>query len=129
MAGLNDDVSFRGQERITFNRIITNIGGGYIDDDNNADYGKFIAPVNGTYQFNVNLCNETTKVGADLVKNGALIISAINGNSGGSGSVNVILDLTEGDAVHMGKPEWMATGSVYNRYFTSFSGVLIRADN
>ena len=129
MAGLSGNVCFLGVQVIKFDRVITNIGGGYIDDVNNADYGKFITPQNGTYQFNFNLYNEVAKVGADLVKNGALIISVISGKDGGSGSVNAILDLTEGDAVYLKKPLWVADGSVYHRYFTSFSGVLIRADN
>ena len=129
MAGLSEHKSFLGVQIIKFDKVITNIGGGYIDDVNNADYGKFITPENGTYQFNVNLYNEDTKIGGDLVKNGALIISAAGGKEGGSGGLSAILDLTEGDEVYLGKPGWMATGSVYSRYFTSFSGVLIRADN
>ena len=31
--------------------VYTNIGGGYINDTSSADYGKFIAPVKGTYLF------------------------------------------------------------------------------
>ena len=42
-ARLTQHISFHGEERITFNRIITNI-----DNSDTADYGKFIAPKNGT---------------------------------------------------------------------------------
>ena len=77
----------------------------------------------------MNLYNEDTKIGGDLVKNGALIISAAGGKEGGSGSLSAILDLTEGDQVYLQQPHWVAVGTLHNRYFTSFSGVLIRADN
>ena len=52
--GLSQDTTFVDREIIKFDKVITNTGGGYIDDVNNTDYGKFIAPQNGTYQFNAN---------------------------------------------------------------------------
>ena len=129
MAGLSEHKSFPGVQIIKFDKIITNIGGGYIDDVNNANYGKFIAPGNGTYQFNVNLYSEVARIGGDLLKNGALIISAAGENGGGSGSLSAILDLMEGDAVYLMIPGWVADTTLYSSYFTSFSGVLIRTDN
>ena len=44
MAGLSEYKSFPGVQIIKFDRVITNVGGGYIDDVNNTNYGKFIAP-------------------------------------------------------------------------------------
>ena len=66
---------------IKFDKIITNIGGGYIDDVNNADYGEFITPLNGTYEFNANFYNENNLIGGDLMKNGRLVVVARNGGS------------------------------------------------
>ena len=51
MVSMTYDASFVDKEIIKFDKIITNVGGGYIDNVNNADYGRFIAPRNGTYQF------------------------------------------------------------------------------
>ena len=115
-------------EIIKFDKIITNVGGGYIGDNGNADYSKFIAPQNGTYQFNANLYNRDNLIGTDLVKNGMLIIGTSNGG-GRTASLSAILDLKEGNKVYLQQPHWVAVGTLYNRYFTSFSGVLIRADD
>ena len=38
-----------------FDDVTTNIGGGYISNSSSSDYGKFIVPVNRTYQFIVTL--------------------------------------------------------------------------
>ena len=65
---------------IKFDKIITNVWGGYIGDNGNADYSKFIAPQNGTYQFNANLYNEDNLIGTDLEKNSMFIIGTSNGN-------------------------------------------------
>ena len=67
--------TFLNNEIIKFNRVINNIRGGYIDDVINADYGKFIAPHNGTYQFNANLFSNGKLIGGDLMKNGERIIA------------------------------------------------------
>ena len=128
MVSMTYDASFVDKEIIKFDKIITNVGGGYICDNGNADYGKFIAPQNRTYQFNANLYSRDNLIGMDLVKNGMLIIGAHNGGAGPA-SLSAILDLTEGDQVYLQQPHWVAVGTLYNRYFTSFSGVLIRADN
>ena len=128
MVSMTYDASFVDKEIIKFDKIITNVGGGYIGDNGNADYSKFIAPQNGTYQFNANLYDRDNLIGTDLVKNGMFIIGAHNGG-GGPSSLSAIFDLTEGDQVYLQQPHWVAVGTLYNRYFTSFSGVLIRADN
>ena len=39
-----------------------NVGGGYIADNSSADYGKFIAPVNGTYMLGCNTWKHRTNV-------------------------------------------------------------------
>ena len=124
MVRLAQHISFGDGEIIKFNMIISNMGGGYIDDVDNADYGKFIAPRNGTYQFNANLYNGNKLIAADLRKNGEGIIAANNGGRGAA-SLSAILDLKEEDEVYLEKPHWVADDAMYNRHFTSFSGVLI----
>ena len=112
---------------IKFDKVITNVGGGYIDDVNNADYGKFIAPLNGTYQFNANIYNENNLTGGDLMKNGRLVVLTKNGG-GGPASISAIVDLKVGDEVYLKRPTWVLPNTEYDRYFTSFSGVRIHAD-
>ena len=124
MVGLTSGVSFGPDDVIKFNKITNNVGGGYIDDDGNANYGKFIAPQNGTYQFSANFFNANEVIGADLAKNGAWVIGARNMN-GGSGSLNAILDLKEGDEVYLAVPGWVDGAKLYSHYFTSFAGVLV----
>ena len=123
--GLSLSKAFGDREILKFDQIITNVGGGYIDDNNNTDYGKFIAPQNGTYQFNANLYNDGEWIGADLVKNGQYMGVANNGEEG-TGSLSVILDLEEGDEVYLTRPCWVPNNSEYDQHVTSFSGFLIR---
>ena len=126
MVGLTSYMSFGPDEVIKFNKIITNVAGGYIDDNNSTDYGKFIAPQNGTYQFSANFFNANELIGADLAKNGAWVIGGRNMN-GDPGSLNAIFDLEEGHEVYLVVPGWAPDARLYSRYFTSFSGVLVRA--
>ena len=126
MVRLAQHTNFGDEEIIKFDKIITNIGGGYIDDDAiNTDYGKFIAPQRGTYQFSANVFNRDKLIAADLMKNGMLIIGTSNGGRG-TGSLSAILDLKEGDEVYLRKPHWVEDDAAYNHYFTSFSGGLLR---
>ena len=111
-------------EIMKFDKIITNVGGGYIDDDNNTDHGKFVAPQNGTYQFNAIIYNQDLWMGANLEKNGHIIVVANNGGDG-AGSLNLILDLEVGDEVYLTRPHWVDDNSEYDPYITSFSGFLI----
>ena len=112
-------------ETIKFDRIITNVGGGYIDDVTNADYGKFIVPGNGTYQFNAILFSNGPEAGAHLMKNSTIITSAWNALDGSAG-LSAILDLTEGDKVYLQRAVWQSGNTVYHEYMNSFSGFLIQ---
>ena len=123
--GLSSDTTFGTLLIIKFDKIITNVGGGYIDDVDNTDCGKFIAPGNGTYQFNANLFNGNKAIGADLRVNGRNGIIAASNAGSGTASLNAILDLKQGDKVYLEKPLWVANDTLYDRYFTSFSGFLI----
>ena len=125
--GLSQDTTFMEDETIKFNKIINSVGGGYIDDSNNADYGKFIAPQSGTYQFNANFYHENKNMGGDLMKRGQLVIVTNNGGDG-SCSLSVILDLEEGDQVYLRKPGWVSHHDEYDDLTTSFSGFLIHPE-
>ena len=126
--GLSAHTAFGNEEIIKFDRVITNVGGGYIDDDGNANYGKFIAPGNGTYQFNANLYNKGKVIGADLrVNSGGAVIATRNAGSGTT-SLSAILDLKENEKVYLTRPEWVSDYTEYDKYFTSFSGFFIRVD-
>ena len=125
MVGLTESKAFSNP--IKFDKINTNVGGGYIDDDSNADCGKFIAPQNGTYQFNVNVHNDDKTIGANLIRNTQFVLGTKNGNEG-AGSLNAILDLKEKDQVYLIRPPWVSDTTKYDQYFTSFSGFLMRVD-
>ena len=112
-----------------FDKIITNVGGGYIDDDSSVDYGKFITPENGTYLFTPSVHSQNSLVGADLYKNSVFITSALNYLGGGSGSLTAILDLQEGDEVYLRRPSTTASGRLYYWAATSFTEVLLRWDD
>ena len=43
---------------VQFDKVKQYVGGSYIDNTNSADYGKFIAPVNGTHQFIMAVMNK-----------------------------------------------------------------------
>ena len=124
LVGLTEHYSVDGNEIIKFDKIINNIGRGYMDDANSTDYGKFVAPGNGTYQFNAIIYSQTIWIAADLMKNEEHIIIANNGG-GGPGSLSVVLDLKEGEKVYLKKTHWVLNGAVYDKYITSFSGVLV----
>ena len=114
---------------IKFDSIITNVGGGYIDDDNNVDYGKFIVPVNGTYMFSLSVFHEANKIGMDLMKNNDEFIIAAKTGYDISASVTAILDLQEGDRVWVRKPGYVSTKTKYGVWVSSFSGFLIRTED
>ena len=124
---MSQGTAFLNREVIKFDRPVINVGDGYIDDNNSTDYGKCIATQNGTYQFNANLYHGNTAIGADLVKNGIVITATKNG-ADGSATLSAILDLVEGDEVYLARPPWVGDEAKFNHFFTSFSGVLIRAD-
>ena len=124
---LSEDKTFLSSENIKFDRIIINVGGGFIDDNSNAGYGKFITPRNGTYQFSASICSETKIIAADLEKNGGFILATRNGDSG-TASLSAILDLEKGDEVYLKIPYWIPRGTSLRVYFTGFSGVLVHAN-
>ena len=125
MASFREHTTFPYANMVmVFTRMFSNVGHGYVDDITRPYYGTFIAPQNGTYQFNVVVCHASNWLGADLMKNGARIIGANNGGSG-TGSLSAILDLTSGDQVFLKTPNWLSTAAIFDYSCTSFSGHLV----
>ena len=120
-------MTFLTREIIAFDHLISNTGGGYIDNSTNANYGKFIASRNGTYKMNARVYNQGDEIGADMLRNGEFIFTTSKGGSG-TGSLAAILDLTEGDEVYFVRPTWVEDDTVYHYNVCSFSGFLILAD-
>ena len=108
-------------EIIKFDRIITNMGDGYVQSS-----GKFISTVSGTYQFSGTFYEKRDLIGALLKKNGQGVIQANNGERG-TGTLSVILSLKAGDEVYLERPGWVDDDARYS-HVSSFSGALLRPD-
>ena len=121
---LTSDGSVPKGEPVKFNAVVTNLGGGYVDNSSHIDYGKFVAPVSGTYQFSVTITksNEATnsKARINLVVNNSF---KVNIGAADTGTCHLVIKLGEGDKV------WVQSATYNTNYFqlqyTSFSGNLI----
>ena len=87
------------------------------------NYGKFIAPISGTYQFITALYNDNSQVGAALHVNGDTLIQSRNGPAGGTGMLSIVAKLEKNDPVWLVCP--VRGVNQLDRYFTFFSGHLI----
>ena len=125
--GLSHHAMFLGQEIIKFDKIITNVGGVYVFNVNNADYGKFIALENGTYQFTANFYKTNQLVGGYLMKSHELVLVAVNGGHG-TGSLAAIPDLKKGEQVYLQKLVLVDDNTPYHSSVSSFSGFLIHPE-
>ena len=123
MVQLTSHKAFTAHSVIQFDRVMVNIGGGYISDNTSADYGKFIAPVTGSYQFIAVVFSENSKVGAFLHVNGPINIRTSSGPGGGTGVASTVVQLEKNDQVYLESTTWGA--NELNRYFSFFSGHLI----
>ena len=126
MAKLTSHKTFTNNSVIEFDKVIVNIGRGYFSDSADSNYGKFIAPVAGSYQFIAAVYNDSSQVGAFLRVNGSIKIQARNGPGGGTGMVSHVAKLEKNDQVYLTCPGWGA--NQLNRYFSFFSGHLIHPD-
>ena len=108
---------------IEFDNVIVNMGGGYIANATDPNYGKFIAPISGTYQFITALYNDNSQVGAALHVNGDTLIQSRNGPAGGTGMLSIVAKLEKNDPVWLVCP--VRGVNQLDRYFTFFSGHLI----
>ena len=128
---LGSDISVPKDGVVKFDTVITNVGGGYINSSSNPDYGKFIVPVSGTYQFLATITNSdqatNTKAKIDIVVNDTW--KANMGVSGKEdvGTCHLVIKLDEGDAVWV--KSVIYNPNYYELFYTSFSGHLIYTDN
>ena len=113
---------------MTFDDVVINVGGGYVANANDINYGKFIAPVAGIYQITATSENleATQKVGAFLLVNwDYLVRNKADVANDHSGVITLMLRLEAGNQVWL-----MARDS--NHYFnaerTIFSGHLLHAE-
>ena len=126
---LRMDKAFQANLTIKLDYVKQNVGGGYIDDINHTDYGKFITPVNGTYQFIVTVMNANQPgVYGLLVVNGVQESTSYAGEiSLQMGMATTVVHLDAGDHVWI-ENDVDSSGHEYRKGYTSFSGHLIRAD-
>ena len=114
-----------------FDEVITNVGDGYVNNASKADYGKFIAPVSGAYQFLVTVGNSNLvtndKVKISMRVNNVWKISLQVEDKADLGTYHLAVKLKEGDKV------WVMSvthdPNYFTGWYTSFSGHLIHAGN
>ena len=124
MARLTSDTGFQPDGVIQFDNVIVNIGGGYIANATDPNYGKFIAPVAGSYRFIAGVFNRAVNVGVDLMVNGEFHIAAGN-EPNGAGMTSTVAHLEEHDVVYLENPEWALNTSQFDQWRSFFSGHLI----
>ena len=118
-------------QAVKFDEVITNVRGGYIDNASNADYGKFMAPVSGAYQFLVTIGNSNLatndKAKISMRVNHVWKMSLQVDGKADLDTCHLVVKLNEGDKV------WVMSVTHDPNYFmgwyTSFSGHLIHAGN
>ena len=113
---------------IIFDKVITNVGGGY-----HAPHGNFIAPTDGVYVFTL-MAMEQSGQSEHLyfVKDGVDIAHVYVGSTSTFISTTgiITLSLSKGNEVWIRTPRasWHGTGSLHGvdkALFTSFSGWLL----
>ena len=115
---------------IRFTHVVTNIGGQY-----STSTGVFTCQYSGLYAFTLNILKNGGHDYASCVirKNGSNIVIAWtdpDSNSDGgyySATNSVVLHLVQGDTVNVGSCTPVAS-IVIGSYYSSFSGILIKAD-
>ncbi|XP_045200120.2 uncharacterized protein LOC123554206 [Mercenaria mercenaria] len=114
-ASITSDQEHLGQgQDITFDHVITNVGGAY-----NNHHGSFIAPVSGTYVFYFSLHSPGAR--ADLMVNGTAIANLYIGNDQASQQVIVTLKAGDDVSVQNIQSDKLYWGSGYS----TFSGFLL----
>ena len=126
---LSTPTSVPRRQAVKFDEVITNVGDAYISNISEADYGKFIAPVSGAYQFLVTVGNSIL-----ATNNKAKIYLRVNDDwklnlevddNADLGTCHLLVKLNVGDKV------WVVSVTHDPNYFmgwyTSFSGHLVHA--
>ncbi|XP_060063260.1 cerebellin-2-like [Ylistrum balloti] len=123
-AGLTNTVSLSSGETIQFDKVFSNVGGGY-----DVSTGVFTAPKNGIYAFTIHGydANSDKAMWIELKKNDDLLVSISGYNSHSSAGNSVITYLSGGENVHVqARPN--QSFSLFGRVdqvYATFSGYMI----
>lgn len=106
---------------VKFDRVVTNVGDGY-----DMETGKFTAPVDGVYQFNIIISAQGRQKAAVMVlKNGEMVTTvwAESVPSWATSSNVAVLSLSKGDRVWL---TLLSRASYLHGYmYSTFSGFII----
>ncbi|VDI76173.1 Hypothetical predicted protein [Mytilus galloprovincialis] len=123
-AVLTHDVTLGPLQAIEYDKVITNIGNGY-----DARHGIFTVPINGLYIVSATTCSGPSQgVRTEIVRNG-IQLAALYGDDYDIASHTIVVSLEQNDEVwvrHFAE----GTSTVHaggDRYYSSFSGVLVAA--
>ncbi|CAC5400766.1 C1QL [Mytilus coruscus] len=123
-AVLTHDLTLGPLQTLEYDKVHTNIGNGY-----DARHGYFTVPVSGLYIVSATSCSGASQgVRTEIVRNG-IQLAALYGDDYDLASHTIVVSLEQNDEVwvrHFAE----GTSTVHaggNRYYSSFSGVLIAA--
>nr|AZS54114.1 sialic acid binding lectin 8 [Ruditapes philippinarum] len=127
-AGLTHNVNISHAENVVYDKVFTNIGGGY---DNNT--GIFNVPTSGIYVFQFHTLSRQDKSSWLELYHNAYYIASIYGhtvNDFASGGNSVVLKLTKGDQVYVKAVDksYGVDTNIYgrqNEIYSTFSGYMI----
>ncbi|KAJ8320828.1 hypothetical protein KUTeg_002415 [Tegillarca granosa] len=121
-------LTYSHNERVVFNRLFSNVGGGY-----DSLTGLFRCPQSGVYVFEINsLSHQDKTVWLQLYKNYNYVISTYGHSASDYGSAgnSVVLKLAKNDEVYVKAvdPKNGAATSIYgasDEVYSTFSGYLL----
>ncbi|XP_069107600.1 complement C1q-like protein 3 [Argopecten irradians] len=127
-AGLTNMLSLSHTERVKYDRLFTNIGGGY-----NSNTGTFVCPTAGIYVFQFHsVAHQDKAAWLQLYKNFEYVASTYGHTSNDYASTgnSVILHLSKGDEVYVQAvdPAYGYSTNLYgatNEVYCTFSGYMV----
>nr|ADD17343.1 C1q domain-containing protein 1 [Argopecten irradians] len=123
-AGLTHTISVTSGEVITFDKVFTNIGGGY-----DLTSGQFKAPKSGIYAFTIHGydANVDKAMWIELKKNSELLVSISGYDSHSSAGNSVIVYLSAGENVYVqARPnQSFSLFGKADQVYATFSGYMI----
>jgi len=125
-AVLSHDIASLGtRQQIRFDKLVTNIGGGYDDR-----HGEFRAPVDGTYEFSVSmLMNPGHWAGVEIVRDNTPVAKARTGDDAKWSMATAVVTLY----MKAGQDVWVEhiaesdNALIYGQDTSAFSGHLIQS--
>ncbi|CAG2248895.1 C1QL [Mytilus edulis] len=123
-AVLTHDLTLGPLQTLEYDKVHTNIGNGY-----DSRHGIFTVPINGLYIVSATTCSGPSQgVRTEIVRNG-IQLAALYGDDYDIASHTIVVSLEQNDEVwvrHFAE----GTSTVHaggDRYYSSFSGVLVAA--